>query len=443
MIVSEPRRHSRPPPTTSGGWSPAPKPWPPRPGGDPPTRRQRVDAALAKNDALDVVGPKLGGIGGELLHSSPDGEVHCLTPAAAPVRGSAEALRAEGTRDAVPHDIRPSRSPADRGWALARAFGSLPLAELRHRDRARHGRDSRESMMASIGRVTMQAAAPRRACDKRPIRRNRGLPGVAGRSPAIAPKGGTRLRGEFARGCASSDTDYSRTTTGPSTGIGHAAHHRGVRCHAAHGPPTRRIPDARCRRSPPRSGDPTTPRPQAAHCSSSAPSRRTTARRLSDSADGNALWPRSTRGRPVSTAPGRAARRRHTTATPRRATEGRMGVSLIRSNESASDRVAEPTTGSNIHNRGLASPPARASAELRLPRPPHTLAPAIPTRTATATGGRFARCGDASRVCSTRGPDVTHGHRRPRPRQDAGRSRAGTARTRGPPEPQGSDGLGV
>ena len=94
-----------------------------------------VDAAIATNAAMAVVGPHLCGLGGDLFALvSTGGEVHALNASGRAGAGAdADALRAEGHRE-MPfrHDIRTVTVPGCvDGWtALHARFGSLPLAEL-------------------------------------------------------------------------------------------------------------------------------------------------------------------------------------------------------------------------------------------------------------------------------------------------------------------------
>lgn len=94
-----------------------------------------VDAAIATNAVIAVVGPHLCGMGGDLFALVyADGQVYSLNSSGWAGSGaSAEELRAEG-RTEMPyrHDIRSVTVPGCvDGWiALHERFGSLPLADL-------------------------------------------------------------------------------------------------------------------------------------------------------------------------------------------------------------------------------------------------------------------------------------------------------------------------
>lgn len=94
-----------------------------------------VDAALATNAAMAVVGPHLCGIGGDLLALvHVEGVTYGLNSSGrAPAAADAEALRAEGMT-AMPfrHDIRSVTVPGCvDGWiALHERFAALPLDEI-------------------------------------------------------------------------------------------------------------------------------------------------------------------------------------------------------------------------------------------------------------------------------------------------------------------------
>lgn len=94
-----------------------------------------VDAAIATNAAVGLVGPNLCGMGGDLFALVwAGGEVHALNSSGWAGSGAdAEQLRAEGLAE-MPyrHDIRAVTVPGCvDGWlALHERFGSLPMAEL-------------------------------------------------------------------------------------------------------------------------------------------------------------------------------------------------------------------------------------------------------------------------------------------------------------------------
>jgi len=94
-----------------------------------------VDAAIATNAAIAVVGPHLCGMGGDLFALVyAGGDVFSLNSSGwAGAGADAEQLRSEGkTEMPYRHDIRSVTVPGCvDGWvALHERFGSLPLAEL-------------------------------------------------------------------------------------------------------------------------------------------------------------------------------------------------------------------------------------------------------------------------------------------------------------------------
>ena len=94
-----------------------------------------VDAAIATNAMLAVTGPHLCGLGGDLFALVHDGEqVHALNASGRAGSGAdADAMRAEGLREMpLRHDLRAVTVPGCLdGWAaLHGRFGRLPLADL-------------------------------------------------------------------------------------------------------------------------------------------------------------------------------------------------------------------------------------------------------------------------------------------------------------------------
>ena len=95
-----------------------------------------VDAAVAANAAIAVTGPHMCGMGGDLfaLVSAPDGSVHALNASGRAGSGAdAEAMRADGlTEMPLRHDIRTVTVPGCvDGWvALLERFGRLSLATV-------------------------------------------------------------------------------------------------------------------------------------------------------------------------------------------------------------------------------------------------------------------------------------------------------------------------
>ena len=95
-----------------------------------------VDAAVAANAAIAVTGPHMCGMGGDLfaLVSTPDGSVHALNSSGRAGSGAdADAMRSDGlTEMPLRHDIRTVTVPGCvDGWvALLERFGRLSLATV-------------------------------------------------------------------------------------------------------------------------------------------------------------------------------------------------------------------------------------------------------------------------------------------------------------------------
>lgn len=364
-----------------------------------------VDAAIAANAAIAVTGPHLCGMGGDLfaLVATPDGQVHCLNSSGRAGSGASAAdLRAEGRAD-MPFrlDIRSVTVPGCvDGWlALHQRFGSLPLATVLAPAIALAEDGFPASVLlvgsvallesggaASLGELVSQARRPGAR-----VRR----PGV-GRALRAVVEGGREsfYRGEFGAGLLAlgsgwfSADDLAQpqaewvsplradawghtlwTVPPNSQGyltLGSAA----LVSEHVHLP-----------------ADPGGA--QWAHllveAATAAGFDRPTV--LHEHADGAELI-RTIRGRRGMVHPDRASRRTvpgadgDTTYLCTTDSSG-MGVSLIQSNASGfGSWLVEPSTGINLHNRGLGfSLQPGHPAELRPgARPPHTLCPALATR---------------------------------------------------------------
>ena len=362
-----------------------------------------VDAAIAANAAMAVVGPHLCGIGGDLLALVVvDGEVFALNASGRAGSGAdATALRRAGaTEIGHRHDINSVTVPGCvDGWqALHDRFASLPLAELLAPaiELASSGFPASPLLAASVtgldavGRTQLSAIA-----DQSPAAGSRiVLPGVARTLAAIASAGRSGLyEGEFGRGLialgaglyttddlARSQADWVEPLTTNVFGVTMSTippNSQGYLILAA-----ARL--ASLAGLPDDPGD-----PQWAHilieCAAVAGYDRPDV--LSDQADGEELLDQIDQ-RSGEIDPNHASR----TSAP--ASDGDttylctadgngMAVSLIQSNASGfGSWIAEPNTGIGLHNRGIGFTLAEGHPGELSPRrrPPHTLAPAAAVR---------------------------------------------------------------
>jgi gamma-glutamyltranspeptidase / glutathione hydrolase len=374
-----------------------------------------VDAALATNAAMAVVGPHLCGMGGDLfalVHHEP-GPPAVLDASGYAVTGaSADALRAERHRT-MPfrHDIRAVTVPGCvDGWlALHERFGRLPLADVLEpaADLAEGGFPASPLLVASLGfvdeagRANLHELASQATQAGALVRR----PGVARALRAIATGGRDAWYcGEFGAGLLAlgagavhpADLEVPQARWVEPLGL------RAFGLDLWTVPPPSQgyltlagawIADQLTRADDP--GDPGDP--AWAHLLIEAASEAAYDRPdvLADDADGRALIaadrlaPRAGRIRAD-----RAGRR------PLAAVDGdttylcavdrdRMAVSLIQSNASGfGSWLVEPGTGVNLHNRGIgfSLEPGHPAEVAPGRRPPHTLSPLLVTR----TDGRFA-----------------------------------------------------
>lgn len=364
-----------------------------------------VDAAIATNAAMAVVGPHLCGIGGDLFALVWDptgGAVHCLNASGRAGSGaSAEALRAEG-RTEMPfrHDVRSVTVPGCvDGWVtLHERFGSLPLADLLEPARALAADGFRTSPLLahSIGvvddaaRRNLAVLADQATAPDATVR----LPGVARTLAAIARDGRAGLyKGEFGSGlCELSDgwiTADDLATSQAEWVAPLSTDAFGVTLHTV--PPNSQgylaLAAARLATALGVPDDPDDP--AWAHllieCAKQAGYDRPDV--LFDGADGDALLTA------IDMRLGSVDRERagglrppaHDGDTTYLCTvdAAGMGVSLIQSNASGfGSWLAEPNTGINLHNRGLGFSlvPGHPAELAPGKRPPHTLAPALATR---------------------------------------------------------------
>jgi gamma-glutamyltranspeptidase/glutathione hydrolase len=361
-----------------------------------------VDAAIATNAAIAVTGPHLCGMGGDLFALIHDGSaVHALDAAGRAGSGSDSArLRAEGHRE-MPfrHDIRTVTVPGCvDGWcALHERFGSLaldtifaPAIEL-----AEHGFPASPLLVGALALVDEQA---RSALDelarqaRRPGDRVR-RPGLAEALRAVAAHGRDAFyRGGFGAGLMSLGggvfTDDDLTTPGSSwvEPLSTAAFGRVL--HTM--PPVSQgyllLGAAQLADSIGLSSDPNDPEWAHVLIEAAKAAGRDRSQVLADGADGNALLRAiAQRQSEINLAYATTLGGRHLDGDTTYlcvVDRHRMGVSLIQSNASGfGSWIVEPTTGINLHNRGLGfslveGHPAELLARHR---PPHTLSPALAT----------------------------------------------------------------
>lgn len=365
-----------------------------------------VDAAIAANAAMAVVGPHLCGVGGDLfalVHAAGvDGPaVHCLNASGRAGSGaSADALRADGfTEMPFRHDIRTVTVPGCiDGWiALHARFGSLPLADLLAPAEALATDGFRASPLLvyalrrvdDAGQRNLAVLADQATRSDATVR----LPGLARTLAAVAADGRAAFyEGEFGRGLLElgggwfTADDLATSQAEWVTPLSTDAF--GVTLHTV--PPNSQgyltLAAARLATAlglPDDADD-----PQWAHllveCAKLAGYDRPDA--LYDGADGAALLAaidarldRVDRERASGiAAPGLDG---DTTYLCTVDATG-MGVSLIQSNASGFGAwLAEPHTGINLHNRGLgfSLQPGHPAELTPGKRPPHTLSPALAT----------------------------------------------------------------
>jgi gamma-glutamyltranspeptidase/glutathione hydrolase len=361
-----------------------------------------VDAAIATNAVLAVTGPHLCGLGGDLFALVHDGTaVHALNASGRAGSGSdAETLRREGHRD-MPfrHDVRTVTMPGCvDGWIeLHRRFGRLPLDELLRPavEAAERGAEASPLLVASVRMLDDRGRAQLRELADQATGRHSVVfrPGTARTLRAIADQGrdGFYL-GEFGRGLLElgggifSADDFQRSSADWVDPL--HADAAGSRIHTI--PPNSQgyllLASALLAEQPGPIGR--LDDPAVAHllieCSKAVGRQRPAF--LHEHADAAAVLAEARAGRPV-VDPARAA----AWGVPSGAGDttylcavdaGGMGVSLIQSNASGfGSWLAEPSTGINLHNRGLGfSLEPGHPAELRPGRrPPHTLSPALAT----------------------------------------------------------------
>jgi len=361
-----------------------------------------VDAAIATNAAISVTGPHLCGMGGDLfalVHHA--GVVHCLNASGRAGSGAdAASMRAEGlTEMPFRHDIRSVTVPGCvDGWvALHERFGSLPLSVLLEPAirLAADGFPASPLLAASASMVDPRGAAALAELvsqARRPGARVR-RPGVARALAAVAEGGRDAFyMGEFGDGLRELGRGWFtegdlRQTPDWVTPLDATAW--GVRLWTV--PPNSQgyltLGAASLADQLDLPADPDDPRWAHLLIEAATAAGHDRPAVLHDGADGQALL-RAIASRRTLIDTDRASTRR----TPGSAgdttylctTDGDgMGVSLIQSNASGfGSWLVEPSTGINLHNRGLGFSLEEGHPAELAPgtRPPHTLSPALATR---------------------------------------------------------------
>lgn len=361
-----------------------------------------VDAAIATNAVMAVVGPHLCGMGGDLfaLVSTGDGVVALNATGRAGSGASADLLRGEGHRE-MPfrHDVRTVTVPGCvDGWvALHARFGTIALEELLAPaiELAVNGFPVSPLLAGSVRRLDEAGATTLAAlagATRTGVRMT--LPGVARTLRAVASTGRTGFyEGEFGDGLLRlgggwfADADLRDPQADWVAPLSTTAF--GLDLHTI--PPNSQgyltLAAARLATAIGVPDDPDDP--EWAHllieCATAAGHDRPAA--LHDGADGGAL---------LAAIDARAGDVDRTRASARWSpgsdgdttylctVDGNgMGVSLIQSNASGfGSWLAEPNTGINLHNRGLGFSLVEGHPAELAPgrRPPHTLSPALATR---------------------------------------------------------------
>lgn len=362
-----------------------------------------VDAAIATNAALAVTGPHLCGMGGDLFALVHDGStVHALEASGRAGSGvDAAAMRDEGlTVMPFRHDARTVTVPGCvDGWcALHERFGRLPLAEvLAPAIRlAEHGFPASPLLVGALALVDERAREHLHELvtqARRPGNRVR-RPGVAAALRAIAASGrDAHYLGAFGEGLlqlGGGVFERNDLAVPGSTWVAPlAAPGFGQVLHTI--PPSSQgyllLGAAGLAAGLDLPADPDDPMWAHLLIEAAKAAGRDRPDVLSDRADGAALLAAiATRSGEISRDRAASIGRAHDlgdTTYLCTVDDDRMGVSLIQSNASGfGSWLVEPTTGINLHNRGLgfsleAGHPAEVAAGRR---PPHTLSPALATR---------------------------------------------------------------
>ena len=363
-----------------------------------------VDAAIAANAAIAVTGPHLCGLGGDLfaLVRGPDGEVHALNATGRAGSGADPVLLRAAGHSAMPmrHDVRAVTVPGCvDGWmALHRRFGVLELADLLGPAirLAASGFPASPLLVGSLhladedARRNLAELADQATRPGAPVTR----PGVALALQAIVAGGRAAFyEGAFGEGLlelgageftaddlARVQADWVEPLTTTAFGVQLTTLGPNSQGYLALG--AARLADE--------IGLPDDAEdPHWAHLlvemATAAGFDRPEV--LHEGADGDVLV-ETIAGRAGLVDPGRASRRRPPatagdTTYLCTADDSGMAVSLIQSNASGfGSGLVEPTTGINLHNRGLGFTLQEGHAAEYGPgrRPPHTLCPAMATR---------------------------------------------------------------
>lgn len=366
-----------------------------------------VDAAIATNAAMAVVGPHLCGLGGDLfalVHAQ--GEVHALNASGRAGSGAnAEDLRAAGHRRMPPrHHVAAVTVPGCvDGWvALHRRFASLPLDVLL----APAHRLASDGFLASapLAAMVAQLDGPGRAqlielADQVQRRGDRvQRPGVARALADIAAHGRAGFYGgEFGRGLLEvgdglfNDSDLAASqadwvdplsteafgvvlhTIGPNSqgyltlGGARLADHLGLPAN----PDDPRWPHLLIEAAHAAGRD----RPQVLHDGADG-------RSLLAAIDGRASEIDTERASTAGWAPAAEGDTTYLCTAGRSSDGSSMAVSLIQSNANGfGSHLVEPATGINLHNRGIgfSLEPGHPAELAPGRRPPHTLSPAMAT----------------------------------------------------------------
>jgi gamma-glutamyltranspeptidase / glutathione hydrolase len=375
-----------------------------------------VDAAIATNAAIAVVGPHMCGMGGDLfalIHR--DGQVFALNASGRAGAGSsADALRADGfTHMPFRNDVRTVTVPGCvDGWiALHERFGSLPFADLLAPALrlATEGFPASPVLVSAVsklndaGRQSLAVLADQATSRGATVR----LPGVARTLDAIIAEGRAGFyEGEFGAGLIElgngwfAPSDFA--TPGASWVDPLTAEAFGVVLHTM--PPNSQgyltLAGARLATAVGLHGRPEDA--QWAHtlieCAKQAGHDRNDM--LFEGADGMAMLAAidhrvssvDTERASTLTSPARHGDTTYLCTVD----SGGMGVSLIQSNAAGlGSWVAEPRTGINLHNRGLGFSLVHGHPAELAPgrRPPHTLSPALATRADGALAAVFGTMG--------------------------------------------------
>ncbi len=357
-----------------------------------------VDAAIATNAVMAVVGPQLCGLGGDLFALvNVDGTTHALNASGRAGSGANPGeLRAQGfTAMPFHHDLRSVTVPGCvDGWlALHERFATMPLADLMQPayEFASAGVLPSDPLVRAASRLT-PPSLPTLIRARANV--NLELPGVARTLRAITEFGRSGFyQGEFGAGLVElgrglfSTADLERSQADWVTPL--SASVFGVELHTM--PPNSQgyltLGAALLAAEADLPADPDDP--LWAHllieCATAAGFDRPAV--LHEHADGVALLAS------IAARAGRINRDRSQRRTPPTRAgdttylcvvdQAGMGVSLIQSNAAGfGSLLAEPNTGINLHNRGIGfSLEVGHPAELGPGRrPPHTLSPALATR---------------------------------------------------------------